>query len=227
MEEAIRNLMSIGYGRTDAEAALRAAYGDPDRAYEYLMSGVLPTNEEMEAEDRNNYIMHIIRNILSQRPEALEEVIQMFEANQPSIRENVTAVLQSMGLDPANYDVAGVRNRTAVATTIVRAYLQQHQQQLQHPPQQAPQPQQYYQQQPQPQARPQPAAQPRPAPGPPAPPSGEDEILSRYSPEDREALIRIKEFGSFRLLQVIQAFEVCNKDENLAVNLLFQWATET
>jgi cellobiose-specific phosphotransferase system component IIA len=39
-EEAILELIAIsGKSREDCIAALRASYGDPNRAFEYLMSG--------------------------------------------------------------------------------------------------------------------------------------------------------------------------------------------
>ena len=39
-ESTIREMESMGFPRADAERALRAAYGNPDRAIEYLLNGI-------------------------------------------------------------------------------------------------------------------------------------------------------------------------------------------
>jgi len=39
-EELVNNIMTMGFPKEDVVRALKAAYGNPDRAIEYLISGI-------------------------------------------------------------------------------------------------------------------------------------------------------------------------------------------
>lgn len=52
------------------------------------------------------------------------------------------------------------------------------------------------------------------------PPNVEELLLAQYSEEERESINRIRELSNKELQTVIMVYEACDKDENLAANLI-------
>jgi hypothetical protein len=240
------------------EAALRAAEGNPDLAYEYLTSPEgIPTPEQVaqaraqdqaQMQSQTQQMLQGMATFLSVRPDGIEDVVQLLERWQPGIRPQIGNLISQMGLNPADFDLDGVANRRLQPTGLLGPYLQRAMS-LQ-PQGGAPQQQQYRPQQQQQQQYQQPrqqAAAPRPAPAPAAAPgaagaagaggaappaagraavNANQEALARFTPEEREAIQRLAELGSFPLFQVLQAYEASEKNEQFAANLLCQWMTE-
>uniref|UniRef100_A0A7I4Y6H4 UV excision repair protein RAD23 n=1 Tax=Haemonchus contortus TaxID=6289 RepID=A0A7I4Y6H4_HAECO len=105
-ESSIEAISAMGYPRDQVIAALRAAYWNPDRAVEYLLTGI-PDDEQMpievggEEEEseggevpasqlealRNLPQMDELRNLVRSNPEILPSLIQQIAAVNPELME--------------------------------------------------------------------------------------------------------------------------------------------
>ncbi|OHT04097.1 hypothetical protein TRFO_06386 [Tritrichomonas foetus] len=250
-ESNVQQLMELGYPRTDCEAALKAAFGNPDRAAEYLMTGNIPEDEEMgdfSDQQRIAVTVQALVSVLQSHPEALENIMQVFDQQNPALRQSPEVFLQSFGLDPSGFDCDGVRNRTAqpIDPQLFQTYLIQATSQI-------PGAIQGMTGQGMPGAMPgqgMPGAgypgmgggMPGAMPGMGMPPSGgmpgampgmggpapggmpgnpQSALLAPFSPEEREAIQRLQQLGNFPLALVVQCYSACDKNEEMTANLLF------
>ncbi|XP_025192534.1 UV excision repair protein RAD23 homolog B [Melanaphis sacchari] len=193
-ERMVQNVMDMGYERSQVENALRASFNNPDRAVEYLLTGIPdelqadPTiNQSMSSlisEDtgsstgssqvpqadplaflRNQPTFQQMRSVVQQNPELLNSVLQQIGQTNPALLQMIS-----------NNQEAFVRmlnepNEGAAAA---------------------------------------PAAAGRG-------PVGGYEVP--VSTQDKEAIDRLKALG-FPEHQVVQAYFACEKNENMAANLL-------
>lgn len=100
-EQRVQNLMSMGYEEQDVRAALRASFNHPERAIEYLITGIPQTgqaaatatsqpqgNSETEAVERlRRFItdprLDHIRDMIRQNPDLIEVFLQHISETEP------------------------------------------------------------------------------------------------------------------------------------------------
>lgn len=192
-ERTIQNIMDMGYERPQVEEALRASFNNPDRAVEYLLTGIpqelltdptISPNRSVLSEDsgdlsgssqvpatdplaflRNQPTFQQMRTVVQQNPELLNSVLQQIGQTNPALLQMIS-----------NNQEAFVRM-------------------LNEPNEGA-------------------AAAPAAASRGPA-----DGFEVPVSTQDKEAIDRLKALG-FPEHQVVQAYFACEKNENMAANLL-------
>jgi hypothetical protein len=110
--DAVGDLLDLGFPREQCVAALSAAAGDANRAATYLLAGRVPAPSPQAKAHED------LRLLLSEHPEALENVVRSFEIaapkdDGPRFRRHPEQLVAMFGLDPARFDIDAVRSRTA------------------------------------------------------------------------------------------------------------------
>ncbi|XP_019769166.2 UV excision repair protein RAD23 homolog B [Dendroctonus ponderosae] len=200
-ENMVKNIMDMGYARDQVESALRASFNNPDRAVEYLITGIpqifeAEVNEttdmsgvdqsQSDAEDplaflRTQSQFQQMRQVIQQNPQLLNAVLQQIGQTNPAllrlISENQESFVRMLN-EPA--PGAASSNSVPVGST-------------------------------------QPAesvATPAVGSG-----GGGGGVGIQITPQDKDAIDRLKALG-FPEQLVIQAYFACEKNENLAANFL-------
>ncbi|XP_003424606.1 UV excision repair protein RAD23 homolog B [Nasonia vitripennis] len=200
----VNNIMDMGYERDQVEQALRASFNNPDRAVEYLLTGIPaqlfedPPEEAAESQDalpadagqdplaflRTQPQFQQMRQVIQQNPQLLNPVLQQIGQTNPAllqlISQNQEAFVRMLN-EPVGAASGGSTPASAISAT------------------------------------------PPVAPGGlgagagAGVPGGPGVI--QISPQDKEAIERLKSLG-FPEDLVVQAYFACEKNENLAANFL-------
>jgi hypothetical protein len=200
-EAAVMSLMDMGYARSDCQAAFRAAFGDLNRAAEFLTSGGWP---DPVPDDQDAPEGAQARALLRAQPGILENIMRgitpvLSPRDAAAIRSRPDLFLAHIGIDPATFDqgvLEAVRNGTA--------------QPIPDQPDWDPEPEDE-------------ADAPPPAPAEPEEEPEEEPdqpLLAQFTEDERAAVQRIAELGTWPLVLVVQIFNACDKNEMLAANLL-------
>ncbi|GFY53859.1 UV excision repair protein RAD23 homolog A [Trichonephila inaurata madagascariensis] len=218
-EKMVSQITEMGYERDEVERALRASFNNPDRAVEYLITGVLPPENEPQADSspvaavqstnaipipiasdeplaflRSQPQFQQMRQVIQQNPQLLNAVLQQIGQNNPQllllISQNQEAFVRMLNEPSSGTGQGG--NSTPVSTRSVAA------------------------------GGSIPTVPASALSGSLSSASVESplgEAATQMSPQDREAIDRLKALG-FPEYLVVQAYFACDKNENLAANFL-------
>lgn len=204
-ERMVSQITEMGYERDDVERALRASYNNPDRAVEYLLTGVLPPEQEPPAESspsggntqssnssapgsgnegeplsflRTQPQFQQMRQVIQQNPQLLNAVLQQIGQTNPQLLQLISQNQESfvrMLNEPAATQGSNPSQVSGGAATGGGSTFPLD--------------------------------------------SSLGQATAQVSPQDREAIERLKALG-FPEYLVIQAYFACDKNENLAANFL-------
>lgn len=206
LEDVIRNIMEMGYPRNQVENALRASFNNPDRAVEYLMTGHIPSMEEVLNEPLQN-LDNPNASPTGGDPNSLE-----FLRNQPQFQQLCQVVQQNPSL--LNTIMQQLRTTNPQLLDLItnnqEAFVRMLNEPISGPPTAA-------------------GRQAANAPSSGAPATGGQPLSTPHldsligsanvTPADKEAIERLKGLG-FPEYLVVQAYYACEKNEDLAANFL-------
>jgi len=201
----VQNIQDMGYERSQVEAALRASFNNPDRAVEYLLTGIPPQmdvgggpaavvggggapaavpaaaggapGENPLAFLRDHEMFQQIRSVIQQNPNMLSTMLQQIGQSNPQLLQ-IISQNQEAFIRMINEGEAGEGGGEEGGVGGVGAALGD-------------------------------------APGDALDQPG----VIQVSPQDKEAIERLKALG-FPEHLVVQAYFACEKNENLAANFL-------
>ncbi|KAK8847010.1 hypothetical protein M9Y10_019584 [Tritrichomonas musculus] len=210
--QKIDYLRELGcFGRSECEDALRAAFGNVEHAAEYLLSGHIPDIQSQRSNSSqsiqlNQEFITTFRQMLITEPRLLENFIEEFEIKNPRLRQNPEELLSQFGLSVDGFDIEGIRNRAVerVDPDYFDQLMQQTRSQVSCPELMGCIDE--YEEK----RRERKEEEKR----------NEDSMLSQFSDEEKSEIRRIQSLGSFILNEVIQIYLACDKNEQLAANLL-------
>ncbi|GIY34263.1 UV excision repair protein RAD23 homolog A [Caerostris darwini] len=214
-EKMVSQIVEMGYERMDVERALRASFNNPDRAVEYLITGVLPPENDSQSDSpavaniqssntipvpsgneaeplaflRTQPQFQQMRQVIQQNPQLLNAVLQQIGQNNPQllllISQNQEEFVRMLNEPGSGQSGTPTSGRSTTGGAAPTISTGALSGNL-------------------------PNVQLEPAVG---------EAAAQISPQDREAIERLKALG-FPEYLVIQAYFACDKNENLAANFL-------
>ncbi|XP_003705649.1 UV excision repair protein Rad23 [Megachile rotundata] len=207
----VNNIMDMGYEREQVEQALRASFNNPDRAVEYLVTGIpaqlfedLPEDQLEAQEQFQDHGQHPLaflrmqpqfqqmREVIQQNPQLLNAMLQQIGQTNPAllqlISQNQEAFVRMLNEPVETTGGTGGRTTPVSASTV--------------------------------------APTSAPGGGNSGPVAGArrggpfvETSIIEITPQDKEAIERLKALG-FPEHLVVQAYFACEKNENLAANFL-------
>jgi UV excision repair protein RAD23 len=200
-EEAVNRLVDMGFAKDEVTAAMRASFNNPERAVEYLTTGVIPAEEDEDIAApavggegrpntgsldflRNDPQFQQLRALIQQNPQMLAPIIEQLSQTSPELLQLIEQNREefySLIMEGTNMEdlaaVAGEEGSEEEGETYAEG-----------------------------------GSGNIPPPG--------AQIL-RVSEEERQAIERLEAMG-FEKARVVEAFFACDKNEELAVNFLLE-----
>ena len=202
--QQLNSLVDMGFEKSQAEAAIKAARGQIDLAIEYLYNGIPEkinnnfqqmqeqgqqegeVGEENNEDDPLKNVASIAKIIGQRNPSALTQLLQSIQQNDPDLmnlikeREEEFKTLLEQPITDRDYRaIQRFQQEMGLAGIGVRFQGQGGM-------------------------------------------SGQRQIRLDLTPQDREAINRLKDLGNFSDAEVIQAYIACDKNEELTANYLFE-----
>ena len=215
-EEMVTAITSMGYERDQVVRALRASFNNPDRAVEYLISGIPSVQDESAPADQgsgtttpasggntgdnplaflqNQPQFALIRQAVQQNPALLPTLLQELGQSNPQLLQYITQHQEEF-INLLNQPVEGGGTGAGTGTAAPPAGSGNNS-----------------------------GGQPPTGEGQPGNPPGGGESGTSYiqvTPEERQAIERLKALG-FPEGLVVQAYFACEKNETLAANFLLE-----
>jgi UV excision repair protein RAD23 len=192
--EQIKNLMDMGFPKNEAESAIKAARGDVNVAIEFLYNGIpdnFPAEDEGEVSDSPNAVL-----------KGLASLVKIMCYNNPSQLQNILLSIQQNS--PESFDL--IRQNEEEFKNLIQQPITDEDMRVF---------QQFNQQGDLLGGQAQPGTNTGGSST-----GGQRRDVIKLSKEDYEAVNRLKEMG-FSEMDAVQAYFACDKNEDLAANLLF------
>lgn len=196
LTSAIQNLMEMGFERSQVEQALRMSFNNPDRAAEYLLSGNIPTEEPQPTTETTE----------QQPPETQQTASLDSESLRSLSSEELVHLLSTF---PQFQQLRALRGNSAALTQLMQQLSYSYPELINAIQENESAFLDFVN------SDPDPSAEADAAPG-----GGRQHHIIRLTEEDKNAVDRLKALG-FPEDEVIQAYFACEKNEDLAANLLF------
>ncbi|XP_059469051.1 UV excision repair protein RAD23 homolog A-like [Neocloeon triangulifer] len=198
----VRNIVDMGYPESEVREALRASFNNPDRAVEYLISGIPNLNLEDPVEQQQERAVDVGDLETRQRPEGREDPLE-FLRTQPQFQQMRQVVQQNPQLLNAVLQQIGQSNPALlqVITENQEAFVR-----MMNEPASG-------------ESTPRRAAAAAGALAEGEAGGNAPVRTIQITPQDKQAIDRLKDLG-FPEHLVVQAYFACDKNENLAANFL-------
>ncbi|VDN95924.1 unnamed protein product [Rodentolepis nana] len=196
LTSAIQNLMEMGFERPRVEQALRMSFNNPDRAAEYLLSGNIPAEEPQPA-----------TGTIEQQPPETQQTASLDPESLRSLSsEELVNLLSTF---PQFQQLRALRGNSAALTQLMQQLSYSYPELINAIQENESAFLDFVN------SDPDPSAETEAAPG-----GGRQHHIIRLTEEEKNAVDRLKALG-FAEEEVIQAYFACEKNEDLAANLLF------